>query len=146
MTDESIIRRGEVYYITYSNNTLGSEQESGRPAVVVSNNSNNEHSGCVEICYLTLQEKKPLPTHVKVYEGVCSNSTILCEQVTTISKKRIGDFMCRLSDKIMDEVDLALATSLGIDYLISDSTDSTPTKGGNTISTEQYQELSLIHI
>lgn len=113
------ISRGEVFYITSKFDTVGSEQRSGRPAVVVSNRLNNEHSECVEICYLTLQEKKELPTHVKVTSGACINSTVLCEQITTISKERIGDYMCRLSDDIMDKVDKALLVSLDLEYLLS---------------------------
>ena len=119
--NDLIINRGEVFYITSKYDTVGSEQRSGRPAVVVSNNLNNEHSECIEICYLTLQDKKPLPTHIKVDRGPCINSTILCEQITTISKERIGDFMCRLPDDIMDAVDKALTISLGIDYLFDGS-------------------------
>ena len=120
--NDLIINRGEVFYITPKYDTVGSEQRSGRPAVVVSNNLNNEHSECIEICYLTLQDKKPLPTHIKVDRGQCINSTILCEQITTISKERVGDYMCRLPDDIMDAVDKALTISLGIDYLFDGNT------------------------
>lgn len=111
---EQKISRGEVYYITSKFDTVGSEQRSGRPAVIVSNNANNEHSECVEVCYLTLQEKTPLPTHVFIDRGPCVNSTILCEQITTISKERVGDYMCRIPDDIEDKVDEALAISLGL--------------------------------
>lgn len=112
------ISRGEIFYISSKYDTTGSEQRSGRPAVVVSNNLNNKHSECVEICYLTLQEKKSLPTHIKIDRGECYNSTILCEQVTTVSKERLGDYICRLPDDLMDAVDKALVISLGLDYII----------------------------
>lgn len=115
--NNTTISRGEVYYISSKNDTIGSEQRSGRPAVIVSNNANNSHSECVEVCYLTLQEKTPLPTHIKITQGICFNSTVLCEQVTTISKERIGDYMCRLSDSTMEKIDEALIVSLGIDYI-----------------------------
>ena len=36
----------------------GSEQHSDRPAVVVSNNKNNENSNVVEIVYMTTQPKQ----------------------------------------------------------------------------------------
>lgn len=124
MMNEEKILRGEVYYITSRfDNTVGSEQKGGRPAVIVSNNANNEFSPCVEICYMTLQEKKPLPTHVFINRGSCINSTVLCEQITTISKERIGDYMCTLSDEVMEAVDEALMTSLGLDYMFSDEED-----------------------
>lgn len=109
------ISRGEVFYITSKYDTIGSEQKSGRPAVVVSNNIGNENSSCVEICYFTLQEKAPLPTHIYVDSGPCVNSTVLCEQITTVSKERLGDYICRLPDSVMDKVDVALKISLGLD-------------------------------
>ena len=118
MSNLNQISRGEVFYIISTHNTVGSEQKSGRPAVIVSNNTNNDHSSCVEICYMTLQEKTPLPTHVFFGRGQCINSTILCEQVTTVSKERLGDYVCTLPDDVMDEVDRAIVVSLGLDYII----------------------------
>lgn len=122
MSDLNKISRGEVYYIS-SYPTTGSEQRSGRPAVIVSNDMNNEYSSTVEICYMTLQEKTKLPTHVFVDRGACINSTILCEQVTTVSKERVGEYMCTLPDDILDAVDKALIVSLGLDYIIEQETN-----------------------
>ena len=129
MDDLNRISRGEVFYITSRSDTVGSEQKSGRPAVIVSNNMNNEFSPCVEVCYMTLQEKQKLPTHVFIDRGVCINSTILCEQVTTISKERVGEYMCTLPDDIMDAVDKAIIVSLGLEYIIEQETKKpvTPT-------------------
>lgn len=105
------VMRGEVYYIK-SFPTVGHEQRSGRPAVIVSNDENNSHSGTYEICYMTLQEKPKIPTHVFVDQGPCVNSTILCEQITTIAEDKLGDFMCRLPEHLDAELDKALAVSL----------------------------------
>lgn len=80
-------RRGEIYYIEKSEN-YGSEQQAGRPAVIVSNDTNNEHSATVEVVYLTTRNKNELPTHVRV-NGTGITSTALCEQVATIDKGRI---------------------------------------------------------
>ena len=136
-TDLTRISRGEVFYITQRSDTVGSEQKSGRPAVIVSNNMCNEYSPCVEICYLTLQEKKPLPTHVFIDRGQCINSTVMCEQVTTISKERIGDYMCTLPDDIMDSVDKALITSLGLEYIIEkEFSNSSPAPVSTPAKTE----------
>ena len=123
---ETLISRGEVYYIkAHPDTSVGSEQKAGRPAVVVSNNTNNKHSPTVEICYLTLQEKPPLPTHVFVDKGACINSTIMCEQITTISVTRLGDYMCRLSDSLMEKVDKACMISLGIEYIENTGSQNT---------------------
>ena len=143
MNDLNKISRGEVFYITSLSDTVGSEQKSGRPAVVVSNNTGNEFSPCIEICYLTLQEKTKLPTHVLIDRGVCINSTVLCEQVTTISKHRVGDYMCTLPDDIMDAIDKAIVVSLGLEYIIEQESRKsvTPTKNLNGISSEDLKNM-----
>lgn len=105
--------RGEIYYV-HSFPTCGHEQRSGRPAVIVSNNENNAHSGVVEICYLTLQEKTPLPTHIFIDRGPCINSTVLCEQITSVSTDRIGDYMCRIPEHLEEALDKALMASLSL--------------------------------
>ena len=134
MDDLAKISRGEVFYITSHYDSVGSEQKSGRPAVVVSNDMCNEYSPVIEICYMTLQVKKPMPTHVFVDRGQCINSTVLCEQVTSVSRDRIGEYMCTLPDDIMDAVDKAIVVSLGLDYIIEQETkkpvtvSSTPAK------------------
>lgn len=121
------ISRGEVFYITSKFDTVGSEQKSGRPAVVVSNNMCNDTSPVIEVCYMTLQVKKPMPTHVFVDRGQCINSTILCEQITSVSLERVGEYMCTLPDDIMDAVDKALVVSLGLDYIIEQETKKSVT-------------------
>lgn len=124
-TLEKKVKRGEVYYVR-SFPTHGHEQRSGRPAVIISNNENNAHSDVVEICYLTLKEKPSMPTHVKIDVGPCINSTILCEQITSVAVDKLGDYMCFLPDNIMDEVDLALAISAGLEHLFDLKVESIP--------------------
>lgn len=116
------ITRGEVYYIK-SFPTVGHEQKSGRPAVIVSNNENNAHSGVFEICYLTLKDKKELPTHVFVDRGPCINSTILCEQITSVAIDKVGDYLCTLPDDIMEKVNEALVVSLTLPLSIPSNPD-----------------------
>lgn len=58
--------RGDIFYIANSGHVVGSEQRSGRPGIIVSNDLANKHSPNVSVVYLTSQEKKPLPTHVDV--------------------------------------------------------------------------------
>ena len=107
------MKRGEIYYITSNYSETGSEQKGGRPAVIVSNNINNNNSDVVEVCFLTTQPKKDLPTHVTTRETIMI-STILCEQITSVSTLRIGDYIGKLSVSEQAAVDAALAISLGI--------------------------------
>ncbi len=82
------VYRGDMYYVDSDRGGTGSEQKSGRPAIIVSNNVGNSHSPIVEVVYLTTQPKSDLPTHV-VIASAPQVSTALCEQVTTVSKERL---------------------------------------------------------
>lgn len=104
--------RGDIFFVSKFNKNVGIEQEDGRPAVIVSNNVGNQHSECVEIVYLTTQDKKPLPTHAKVMCRV--PSTALCEQVHTVSKERLGDFIRVATPEEMAAIDEALKISLAL--------------------------------
>lgn len=108
------MKRGEIYYVfTGKNDVTGSEQRAGRPAVIVSNNSNNEHSETVEVVYLTRAMKKELPTHVLIHSASFA-SIVLCEQVTTVSKERIGDLNGECTTEEMERIDIAIQISLGL--------------------------------
>lgn len=109
------MKRGEIYFIKSNHNEIGSEQRADRPAVIVSNDKNNEHSETVEIVYLTTKPKTDLPTHV-LTRSALSPSTILCESVCTVSKKRVKEWIGTLTDGEMKSVDAALAISLGLDF------------------------------
>ena len=92
------IYRGDIFYIMQGS-YVGSEQKSGRPGVIVSNDLANKHSPNVEVVFLTSQEKKALPTHVEVIARV--PSTALCENIQTVSKERLRDFIrsCTTSER-----------------------------------------------
>lgn len=116
------IMRGEIYYI-YEKPVTGSEQKGGRPAVIVSSDLFNDTSTVVEVCYLTLKRKPPLPTHVILTSGPCANSTILCEQITSVDVSRIGDYKCIIPEDQMEELDVALRVSLALGATKKPNTD-----------------------
>lgn len=106
-------KRGDIFYI-YKQPAYGSEQEAGRPGVIVSNNTNNHFSNVLEVVYLTTRHKPELPTHVEITANGVS-STVLCEQVNSVSVNRIGDYITSLTDAEMKPIDDALMASLGLD-------------------------------
>lgn len=108
------MKRGEIYYIESTYRETGSEQRGGRPAVIVSNDKNNENSEVVEVVYMTTKPKNDLPTHVFIRSAL-SPSTVLCEN--SISTKRIGTLIGKLTKSELTAVDSALAISLGIDFM-----------------------------
>ena len=84
------IERGDIFYVS-SFVTVGCEQRPGRPGVIVSNDANNRASRTVEIVYCTTREKPNLPTHTIIH-STAVESTVLCEQITTVSIDCIGTY------------------------------------------------------
>lgn len=105
--------RGEIYFVSRGA-TTGSEQQAGRPAIVVSNEMCNIHSPTVEMVYLTSQPKTDLPTHVTI-RSTQRQSTALCEQIMTIDASRLQDYIASCTAQEMAAIDAALMISLGID-------------------------------
>lgn len=124
------IYRGDIFYIMQGS-YVGSEQKSGRPGIIVSNDLANKHSPNVEVVFLTSQEKKALPTHVEVIARV--PSTALCENIQTVSKERLSDFIRSCTTSEMKAVDNALLCSLGIEA---------PSVVGGTQETEVTKAVS----
>lgn len=107
------VYRGDIYYVK-KHGATGSEHDSGRPAVIVSNDTGNKHSTVVEVVYLTTQEKKPLPTHCTINARV--PSTALCEQISNVSKERLVEFVRTCTDEEMARIDECLMISLGLNW------------------------------
>ena len=113
-TFEREIHRGEIFYMTFKEQT-GSEQQGGRPVIVVSNETCNKFSPTVTVVPLTSKDKKPLPTHVELnIEGLPVYGTILCEQVQTVSHYRLGNYVGDVDERIMRKIENALCVQLDI--------------------------------
>lgn len=113
------MKRGEIYFISSTYKEEGSEQRADRPAVIVSNNKCNEHSEVVEIVYMTTRPKADLPTHVFTRSALVP-STILCEQIHSISKSRVGALIGNLTEGELQSLNSALMISLGLGFTPTD--------------------------
>jgi mRNA interferase MazF len=132
------IKRGEMFYISRGGASYnGSEQHADRPAVVVSNNKNNENSNVVEVVYMTTQQKTDLPTHVTI-RSTGRISTVLCEQVYSVSTERVGTYIGECTDKEMENIDIALMISLQLDGNMKTS------KKYNETIKEQQEEIDSL--
>jgi mRNA interferase MazF len=109
------IKRGDIFYIENDSERRpsGSEQRFARPGIIVSNDTCNRFSPTIEAVFLTAKTKKPLPTHVQITSALLP-SIALCEQITTVAKKRLGKWCGKLTDSEMQAVDKALAISIGL--------------------------------
>ena len=115
--DKIQIKRGDIVYIDLGKLHNGSIQDGYRPCVIIQNDIGNKYSPCVIVCPLTSRGKKPMPTHVDVgiEDGLYSDSVVLCEQIQTRCKSEIKTrAILHLSDDKMEEINKALAISLGL--------------------------------
>lgn len=117
---EKTIKRGDIYYAEL-NPVIGSEQGGTRPVLIISNDIGNRHSPTVIIAAITSRAhtKAKLPTHtaIKDFEGLNKDSIILLEQIRTIDKKRLQEYIGMLSESEMARVDKALAISVSLNTL-----------------------------
>lgn len=109
------IKRGDIFYAEF-NPVIGSEQGGTRPIFIISNDIGNSHSPAVIIAAITgrTQTKAKLPTHteVKEVEGLDRDSIVLLEQIRTVDKKRLKQYMGMIPAEVMAMVDKALAISI----------------------------------
>lgn len=111
------IRRGEIYYADLSP-VKGSEQGGFRPVLIIQNNVGNHYSPTVIVAAITSRKKKhDLPTHVRLTSpeyGLENYSVILLEQVRTIDRTRLKDYVGKIDEGTTQAVDQAIAISMGI--------------------------------
>ena len=115
------VKRGEIYYADLSP-VIGSEQGGMRPVLILQNDIGNRFSPTTIVIPLTsiqkkktsIQKKKAQPTHVTIdCEFLESESTLLLEQIRTIDKTRLSDYLGQISKEDMERVETAMAVSLG---------------------------------
>lgn len=98
---EKTIKRGDIYYAEL-NPVIGSEQGGTRPVLIISNDIGNRHSPTVIVAAITsrVHTKAKLPTHTAIrdFEGLNKDSIILLEQIRTIDKKRLQEYIGMLSE------------------------------------------------
>ncbi len=111
------ILRGHMYYADL-NPVIGSEQGGIRPVLVIQNDIGNRHSPTIIIAAITSKAvtKANLPTHhlLRSTSGLEQESIVLLEQIRTIDKRRLKDFVGSLNQSEMSAVDNALAISVGL--------------------------------
>ena len=96
------VRRGDVYYINNNRGQRGNEIRKDRPAVIVSADFLNKHSGDVVVVFLTSQPKKDMSTHVTI-RTTGRASEALCEQPTTISVERLNNRIGSVTEREMQQ-------------------------------------------
>ncbi len=114
---DSNVKRGDIYYADLSP-VVGSEQGGVRPVLIIQNDTGNRHSPTVIAAAITSQTGKArLPTHIDLSAntyGLPKDSVVLLEQIRTLDKRRLREYMGRLDEDLMGRVDDAIAVSFGL--------------------------------
>lgn len=110
------IHRGDIYYADLSP-TIGSEQGGVRPVLIIQNDVGNQYSPTVIAAAITgCVKRKRQPTHVHLYGSSCGlfrSSTVLLEQIRTLDKSRLREYMGNVGEDKLRQIDLALRVSIG---------------------------------
>ena len=112
-----MVRRGDIYYADLSP-VVGSEQGGIRPVLVIQNNIGNRHSPTIICAAITSKmNKAKLPTHIEISTrdyNIVKNSVILLEQIRTIDKQRLKEYVFHIDSAMMKKVDEAICVSLNL--------------------------------
>ena len=114
------ITRGDIFYADL-NPVRGSEQGGVRPCLVIQNDVGNAHSPTVVTVPLTTKlQKGRLPTHARIPLtcGLDADSLALAEQIRTIDRSRLGNYVGRIGTGEQAAINKALLISmdLGCDF------------------------------
>ena len=103
---------------------IGSEQHGWRPGVVFQNNVGNNHSPNIIALPLTSKIKhNKQPTHILLPSsiGLTNDSMVLCENPERMSKDRIGKYIAKIPDNLMQQVAVgSLLASSAISFINPD--------------------------
>lgn len=134
------MERGDIYFVNLGSKQ-GSEQGGTRPVVILQNNKGNNNSPTVIIAPITSKQKTILPTHVtvKTIKGLRKRSTVLLEQIQTVNKDRLFEYVGHFPDEIMKKIDCALCTSLSLNKKIE---EVHPAAGDECFTEREMEELN----
>ena len=110
------VKKGEMYYADLSP-VVGSEQGGIRPVIILQNDKGNHYSPTTIIASVTSRKKKShLQTHIKIkIPNSKRKSVVMLEQVRTIDKSRLLEYIWKPDNGTMQKIDNAVKISFDID-------------------------------
>lgn len=113
-------KRGEVYFVCLDP-TVGAEINKTRPALVVSNDINNQMAQTVTVIPITSATEKVYPFEVFLSSsksGLTKDSKVKCNQIRTVDKKRLVKRIGSIASDKMKEIESSLCIHLGMDVTL----------------------------
>lgn len=106
--------RGEIYWVRVDGG-WGSETGVGRPGLIITNDRANTASDCVTIAWLTTQPKDN-PWDILTF-STGKRSYVMCNNVNTVDKTRLGKCIGTLPVDEMKQVETALENQFDLGYV-----------------------------
>ncbi len=106
------MRRGEVWWVAFDP-SIGGEIQKTRPAVIVSNDSANVSLNRVQVVAISSQVDRVYAAEAIVTLNAQMRK-VMADQLTTVSKLRIGSKIGESSDADMAKVDRVIKFQLGL--------------------------------
>lgn len=106
-------KRGEVYWADLGGYE-GCVQGKNRPVLIIQNDKGNMNSQTTIVAPITTHGREFI-THVYCQkQSLDYRSQVLLEQIRTIDKSRVGNYICTLNPEVMTEVDEKIKISLAL--------------------------------
>ncbi|HLE24876.1 MAG TPA: type II toxin-antitoxin system PemK/MazF family toxin [Thermodesulfobacteriota bacterium] len=111
------IKRGSVWLVSVEP-IIGRGIGKTRPAVVISNDINNEYAETVTVIPITSSVSKVYPFEVFLSKGTANlpkDSEAKCNQIRSVDKRRLIRQIGRVSQQTIKEIEKALLIHLGFE-------------------------------
>lgn len=109
-------KRREIWLASLES-VVGHEIGKTRPALVISNDQNNQFADTVTVIPITSRTDKIYPFETLLLKEECGipvDSKVKSNQVRTLDKRRLIKFLCRISQEKLKQVERSLLIHLGI--------------------------------
>ena len=120
MKEDWVYRRGDIYFADLDP-VVGSEQGGTRPVIVIQNDTDNKHSPTLIVATVTtrIRKKENMPTHLLIKDNPAFReaSVVQLEQIRTIDKCRIDNYLGKVTPHEMVAIEKALSISLAMEQL-----------------------------